>query len=87
MLDQLEQRTAFNVDWGLSYHNQLLPIDANADGVFSDLDISLVDNDDYRCFSMTLTVSCQNLRVELIEPAIRSAASLAMRTHCGMPTP
>lgn len=42
-LDCLEKRYAFTVDWGLSYHNEAFPVDTNLDGVFSDLDIGLVE--------------------------------------------
>lgn len=42
-LDCLEKRYAFNVDWGLSYHNEAFPVDTNLDGVFSELDVSLVE--------------------------------------------
>lgn len=38
-LDCLEKRYAFNVDWGLSYHNEAFPVDTNLDGVFSELDV------------------------------------------------
>ena len=42
-LDCLEKRYAFNVDWGLSYHNEAFPVDTNLDGVFLELDVSLVE--------------------------------------------
>ncbi|MFO0941763.1 MAG: SdrD B-like domain-containing protein [Pirellulales bacterium] len=42
-LDCLEKRYALHADWGLAYHNEAFPVDTNLDGIFSELDITLVE--------------------------------------------